>query len=98
LLSEVRLAPDPLLALRYLTDLFLRGGSGYDAMLDSEPRLARRLVGLFGRSPMLAELLVSHPESLGETFAGASAPTDAELVAAHDAVPADLESPETFVR
>ncbi|MEZ4253094.1 MAG: hypothetical protein R3B99_33210 [Polyangiales bacterium] len=96
LLSEVRLAPDPLLALRYLTDLFLRGGSGYDAMLEQEPRLARRLVGLFGRSPMLAELLVSHPESLGEIFAGASAPTDAELVAAHGAL-VSAEDVEGFV-
>lgn len=97
LLSEVRLAPDPLLALRYLTDLFLRGGPGYDGMLDREPRLARRLVGLFGRSPMLAELLVGHPESLGEVFAGASAPTDAEILAAHDALPEAPEEGEAFV-
>lgn len=97
LLSEVRLAPDPLLALRFLTDLFLRGGPGYDAMLESEPRLARRIVGLFGRSSMLAELLVSHPESLGEVFSGASVPTDAEIVAAHDVLPADLDDLEAFV-
>jgi glutamate-ammonia-ligase adenylyltransferase len=97
LLSEVRLAPDPLLALRFLTDLFLRGGPGYDAMLESEPRLARRVVGLFGRSSMLAELLVSHPESLGEVFSGASVPTDAEIVAAHDVLPAELDDLEAFV-
>ncbi|MBX3251323.1 MAG: bifunctional [glutamate--ammonia ligase]-adenylyl-L-tyrosine phosphorylase/[glutamate--ammonia-ligase] adenylyltransferase [Myxococcales bacterium] len=91
LLSEVSQAPDPLLALRYLADLFLRGGSGYEGMLADEPRLARRVVGLCGSSPTLAELLVGHPESLGEVFRGSSAPTDDEVEVAH----ADLD---TFLR
>jgi len=66
LLEEVRASTDGDRALRYLADLFGRMGGawGYDRLLEENPQLARRLVGLFGASPALAEALVRHPESV----------------------------------
>ena len=83
LLREVREAAEPALALRFLADFLARGGAGYTRALAEEPRLARRLIGLFGQSPTLAELLCGHPETLGAVFAGGSLPTPEEVERAH---------------
>ncbi len=84
LLREVLDAADPVMALSHLADFFLRGGSGFARSLEAEPRLTRRLIGLFGSSPTLAELLVGHPETLGELLAGASLPSAEQVARAHD--------------
>ena len=96
LLAEVHRAADPTLALRHMADFFLRNQHGFDAVLAEEPRLTRRLVGLFGASPGLAELLVGHPESLGRVFVGASVPSAAEIAEGHASL-AELEDAERFV-
>jgi len=99
LLEELRASTDPDRALRYLADFFGRlGGTwGYDRLLDEEPRLARRLVGLFGASPPLADALVRHPESIDDVLAG-RAPTPDEIARAHeDLVPEAARDPERLV-
>ncbi|MEM1417378.1 MAG: hypothetical protein AAGH15_20940, partial [Myxococcota bacterium] len=47
------------------------------------PRLARRLVALFGASPTLAEAFVGHPETLDALLLGRSAPDVAHILARH---------------
>lgn len=83
LLSEAAQAADVDAALRSLADFLLRGGLGWERVLAEEPRLRRRLVGLFGASPTLAASLVGHPESFGEVLLGPSAPSRAAILEAH---------------
>ena len=94
LLDEASQAADVDAALCFLSDFLLRGGSAWARILAEEPRLRRRLLGLFGASPTLARSLVGHPESFGEVVLGPSAPSPAAIAEAHDAV--DVES-ESFV-
>ncbi|MEM9071438.1 MAG: bifunctional [glutamate--ammonia ligase]-adenylyl-L-tyrosine phosphorylase/[glutamate--ammonia-ligase] adenylyltransferase [Myxococcota bacterium] len=83
LLSEANSAADVDAALRFTADFLLRGGFGYEAVLVQEPRLARRLVGLFGVSPTLARSLVGHPEAIGEVVLGHSAPARRDIETLH---------------
>lgn len=96
LLDEVAQAPDVDGAIHHLADFFARGGSGYDRVLDEQPQVARRLVGLFGTSPTLARALITHPEALAETLLGASAPSAEPMLDAHRALDA-IEDAEELV-
>ncbi len=92
LLSEAAHAADVDAALHSLADFLLRGGSGWERVLAEEPRLRRRLIGLFGTSPTLARSLVGHPESFGEVVLGPSAPTPSAILEAHEDLAPDLEA------
>ena len=83
LLQEIDSSADVDSALRYLAELLMRGGFGLDALLNSEPRVTRRIIGLFGASPTLARALVSHPEAIAEIILGPSAPSPSEIDALH---------------
>jgi glutamate-ammonia-ligase adenylyltransferase len=106
LLAEVASSADPDEALRHLADLFARLGGhwGYDRLLVDDPRLARRLVGLFGSSATLAEALVRHPDGIDDLLLRRTAPTPDEIRAAHASLlvpderePADGDPEEAFV-
>lgn len=97
LLHEVSEAPDPDLALRQLTEFLLRGGCAYSALLESEPRLLRRLVGLLGSSPSFGLALTGFPASLGLLLSGRR-PTDESLHADHLSCPLDFEECVRFLR
>lgn len=96
LLEELAQAPDVDGAIHHLADFFARGGSGYDRVLEEQPQVARRLIGLFGTSPTLARALIAHPEALGETILGASSPAMDPMRDAHDALDA-IDDPEELV-
>lgn len=96
LLDEAAAAADIDSAIRYMAEFFLKGGFGWDKVLEQEPRLARRLMGLFGASPTLAQTLVGHPETLGEVVLGPSAPSIDTLRDAHEAIEA-IGDVENFV-
>ncbi len=101
LLSEVAGAADPDTALRFLADLFagLGGQWPYERLLLENPRLTRRLVGLFGASGTLAGALVGHPEDM-DLLIASGAPTKDEIAALHDRLASELASdpdPEELV-
>jgi glutamate-ammonia-ligase adenylyltransferase len=83
-LDEIARTIDPDLALQHLAEFFGRlGGSwGFERLLSDEPRILRRLVGLFGSSVTLSRSLVSHPAALGELLAH-TLPARASIDAAH---------------
>jgi len=89
LLREVTEAADPDAALRYLADFFSRlaGSWGYDKLLASEPRLTRRLVGLFGASATLSTLLSRRPEAVEELLLSTSPRSADAISAAHEEPP-----------
>ncbi len=87
LLEDVAHAADPDAALGALGDFFGRGGEAFVRWLDEEPRLRRRLLALFGASPGLAKDLNLRVEVLGELIQKSGPATDAELAAAHAALP-----------
>jgi glutamate-ammonia-ligase adenylyltransferase len=90
LLRNVRETPDPDGALSRLADFFARVGdaSGYARLLLDEPRLQRRLLGLFGTSAMLSGALIGHPEDVDRILAFGGVPTTDEVVVRH----AELQS------
>jgi glutamate-ammonia-ligase adenylyltransferase len=64
LVDEIADAADPLEALRSSADFFARL-RGFDlGVFEREPRLLRRMVGLFGASPVLSRALVGHPDEI----------------------------------
>ncbi len=64
LLDEIGEAGDPVEALRSSADFFARL-RGFDlGVFEREPRLLRRMVGLFGASPVLSRALVGHPDEI----------------------------------
>lgn len=97
LLHEVSEAPDPDLALRQLTEFLLRGGCAYSALLENEPRLLRRLVGLLGSSPSFGVALTGFPASLGLLLSG-RCPSDDSLRVDHANCPLDFEECVRFLR
>ncbi|MEQ8453796.1 MAG: bifunctional [glutamate--ammonia ligase]-adenylyl-L-tyrosine phosphorylase/[glutamate--ammonia-ligase] adenylyltransferase [Sandaracinaceae bacterium] len=102
LLEEVAHVGDPDTALRLLADFFNRLGGpwAYERLLLEEPRLTRRLIGLFGASPTLSSALIGHPEDV-DLLLVSGAPRVEELVAPHDALLAELgpdPDPEEIVR
>lgn len=96
LLEEVGETPDVDGAIQHLADFFAISGSGYDRVLEQQPQVARRLLGLFGTSPTLARALVRHPEALGETILGASSPSSDAMRRAH-ATLGDVDNAEALV-
>ncbi len=103
LLSEVADCAAPPQALRFVADLFGRLGpaSGLSRVLEADPRLTRRLVGLFGASSNLSETLVRRPELVHELLLRRGPPDASEIAAAHGAPPlrwlADLPDREAFI-
>ena len=106
LLRELADAADVDRALRFMADFLLLAGPGHHSMLRDEPRLARRLVALFGASPTLAQAFIGHPETLDALLLGSSAPTAARIREEHASVGGDLpgalvapeaRDPEAFV-
>ncbi len=95
LLDDIASAADPDAALAGLSDFFLRGGVAFTRWLADEPRLRRRLVGLFGASPGLGKDLNLRVEVLGELIQGSGPATDDELSEAHAQLPTG--EPELFV-
>lgn len=85
LLREVEQSAWPDAALRNLAEFFARLGGpwGYERLFLEEPRLARRLIGLFGASATLSAALVGHPEAADLLLAVRGAPTPASIDAAH---------------
>jgi glutamate-ammonia-ligase adenylyltransferase len=101
LLREIAGAADPDTALLYLADFFTRLGGPwpYERLLLENPRVTRRLIGLFGASGTLSSALVGHPEDVDFLLASA-APSIEEIAAAHDRIAAALEGdpdPEALV-
>ena len=97
LLHEVGEAPDPDLALRQLTEFLMHGGAAYSALLESEPRLLRRLVGLLGSSPSFGVALTGFPTSLGLLLSG-RCPTEDSLREDHANCPVGFEECVRFLR
>jgi glutamate-ammonia-ligase adenylyltransferase len=99
LLRQVREAADADAALSFLADFFARLGAGfaYDKLLLAEPRLARRLVGLFGASATLSTALVGHPEEIDRILAFGSLPDEAEIDTMHAALDAHDDDTERLV-
>jgi len=102
LLGEVAGAADPDDALRWLAAFFARlGGSfPYERLLLEQPRLTRRLVGLFGASGTLSNALVGHPEDV-DLVMSSTLPACEEIAAEHGAVLDALDDdpdPEDLVR
>lgn len=95
LLRHVREAADVDSALSFLADFFTRlgGAVGYDKLLVEKPRLARRLVGLFGASATLSTALVGHPEELDRLLVFGGLPDEAEIESMHAGV--DARDPDT---
>lgn len=102
LLAEVAGAADPDDALRWLAEFFARlGGSfPYERLLLEQPRLTRRLIGLFGASGTLSNALVGHPEDVDLVMSSALPPR-AEIRDEHLALLEALDDdpdPEDLVR
>jgi glutamate-ammonia-ligase adenylyltransferase len=89
-LDEIARTIDPDLALQHLSEFFGRlGGSwGFERLLSEQPRLLRRLVGLFGSSVTLSRSLASHPAALEDLLAH-TLPTREGIDAAHAAIAND---------
>lgn len=102
MLDEIREgAFSPSLALRHLGLFFRRGGAGYAGALQGEPRLLRRLVGLFGSSEPLSKALLAHPESMAEVLLGESPSREwieARHQAAHALIPVDGDPREELIK
>jgi len=104
ILTEAAESADPSAALRYLAELFSRLGatSGVSRVLEDDPRMTRRLIGLFGASGSLSESLVQRPELIHELLLRRGPPDLAEIAAVHGAPPlhwlGTLPEPEGFVR
>ncbi len=83
LLSEVRDAPDPDLALSHVATLFERvfPPERYARWLLDRPSVLRGLVGLFGASEQLSRALLARPQLI-ETFVTNSAAPDPEEIRA----------------
>jgi glutamate-ammonia-ligase adenylyltransferase len=101
LLAELADAADPDAALRYLADFATRLGGAwpYERVLLAQPRLTRRLVGLFGASGTLSSAVIGHPEDV-DLLLAAGAPTDEEIASPHDALREELDDdpdPERLV-
>ena len=64
LIDEIAQAVDPERALAASAEFFGRLRRWDLGPLDREPRLLRRLIGLFGSSPMLSRALVGHPDEI----------------------------------
>jgi glutamate-ammonia-ligase adenylyltransferase len=99
LLRHVREAADADSALSFLAEFFTRVGAGfgYEKLLLEEPRLALRLVGLFGASATLSTALVGHPEELDRLLVFGGLPDHAEIDAMHAALDPRDADPERFV-
>lgn len=103
LLEEVAQTADPDAALRFLADFFSRMGGpwGYDRLLAEQPRVTRRLVGLFGASATLSSALVGHADAMDHLLVLAGAPTTEAIAEAHEeaclAVDGELPDVESFV-
>lgn len=103
ILLEVAEAADPDLALQFAADFFTRLGNsyGYDKLLLEQPRLLRKLIGLFGASATLSSTLVGHPESLDHVLVAGGTPTFDLIRRAHAEAPLrwaeELPDPEAFV-
>ncbi len=103
LLREIAATADPDNALRLTADFFARLGGpwGYDKLLVDEPRLMRRLVGLFGASATLSSALIRHPEAADDLLLRASPPAQEDIARAHHEPPlgeaAELPDPEDVV-
>ena len=93
LLDEISEAGDPLEALRSSADFFARL-RGFDlGVFEREPRLLRRMVGLFGASPVLSRALVGHPDEIALLVL--AEPIDERgIVLEHDALGRELASLE----
>ena len=101
LLAELAHAADPDLALRYLADFAARLGGAwpYERVLLEQPRLTRRLVGLFGASGTLSSAVIGHPEDV-DLLLAAGAPTYEEIASPHDVLRDELDEdpdPEPLV-
>jgi len=102
LLAEVAGAADPDDALRWLAEFFARLGGAfpYERLLLEQPRLTRRLVGLFGASGTLSTALVGHPEDVDLVMSSAL-PRCEEIGDEHGALLESLDDdpdPEDVVR
>ena len=104
LLREIAATADPDMALRYTADFFARlGGGGWERLLVEEPRLVRRLVGLFGASATLSTALIRHPEAVEETLLRAVPPGADDVATTHAQIAAEVartegeEATEAFV-
>lgn len=105
LLREVAEAGDPDAALRFLADFFTRigGAWSYERLFAEEPRLARRLVGLFGASATLSAAFIGHPEAVDRLLVVRGAPSAEAIREIHARAPVSVEpgvelpDPETFV-
>lgn len=99
LLRNVRETPDPDGALSLLADFFARVGdtSGYGRFLLDQPRLQRRLLGLFGTSATLGGALIGHPEDVDRLLAFGGLPTDEEIEARHAELSAASDDIEQVV-
>ncbi len=96
LMAEVAGAADPDSALAFLAEFFTRLGGQwpYERLLLEQPRVTRRLVGLFGASGTLSSALVGHPEDIDLLIASAAPPRE-EIASAHDERAASLaEDPD----
>lgn len=95
LLREIADSADPDMALRYTADFFARLGGpwGYDRLLVEEPRLLRRLVGLFGASATLSSALIRHPEAVDDLLLRATPPGEADIERAHAVPPLFPDGP-----
>lgn len=102
LLEEVAGAADPDSALHFLAEFFTRLGGQwpYERLLLEQPRITRRLVGLFGASGTLASALVGHPEDV-DLLLTSAAPSLTEIAGEHTRVAGELAEdpdPEALVR
>ncbi len=82
LIDEIAQAVDPERALASSADFFARLRRWDLGVLDRDPRLLRRMIGLFGSSPMLSRALVGHPDEI-ELLLLAEPITDAAVDALH---------------
>lgn len=91
LMAEVAGAADPDSALAFLAEFFARLGGQwpYERLLLEQPRVTRRLVGLFGASGTLSSALVGHPEDIDLLLASAAPPRE-DIAVAHDELAASL--------
>lgn len=93
LLDEIGEAGDPLEALRSSADFFA-SLHGFDlGVFEREPRLLRRMVGLFGASPVLSRALVGHPDEIA-LLVLAEPIDERAILHEHDALERELETLE----
>lgn len=96
LLEEIGEAGDPLEALRSSADFFAHL-HGFDlGVFEREPRLLRRMVGLFGASPVLSRALVGHPDEIALLVL--AEPIDERAIELeHDVLGKELDAVDDFV-